>query len=311
MTSFRETANMLGSSFTRRVAAPQSDLTVEKPVMDSLREMWTGFFGQLPNYALALALLVATWLIASLTARGLGFVLRRFRLRRSLQDLFRQLVYCALWLGGILVAAVIAFPGVTVAKLLTVLGLGSIAIGFAFKDIFENFFAGVLILWRFPFETGDFIETGEIFGRVEETTIRMTAIRQTDGQLVVLPNAHLFKNPVNVVTSRPRRRAIVMCGVAYDVDIPIAREVIRQAVESCETVATEDPVEVFAKSFGSSSIDFEIAWWTGSAPSDIRRSRDEVVSAVKRALDDADIEIPFPYRTLTFKEPIRTAAAES
>ncbi|WP_348520808.1 mechanosensitive ion channel family protein [Algicella marina] len=77
---------------------------------------------------------------------------------------------------------------------------------------------------------------------------------------------------------------------------------IRKAVVAVDSVRDDvRDVQVFAKEFGASSIDFEITWWTGSRPVDIRASRDQVVAAVKRALDDADIEIPFPYRTLTFK----------
>jgi len=67
-------------------------------------------------------------------------------------------------------------------------------------------------------------------------------------------------------------------------------------------------VQIFAQAFGASSIDFEVTWWTGSSPLEIRRSRDEVVASVKRALDDAGIEIPFPYRTLTFKQPLHTVS---
>ena len=82
-------------------------------------------------------------------------------------------------------------------------------------------------------------------------------------------------------------------------------EVITKAVETCETVITDGhPIQIFAQEFGSSSIDFEVTWWTGSKPLDIRKSRDEVIAAIKRALDDAGVEIPFPYRTLTFKEPL-------
>ena len=60
------------------------------------------------------------------------------------------------------------------------------------------------------------------------------------------------------------------------------------------------PVEIFAKGFGDSSIDFEVTWWTGATPLEERQSRDEVIATVKRALDEAEIEIPFPHRTLTF-----------
>ena len=80
---------------------------------------------------------------------------------------------------------------------------------------------------------------------------------------------------------------------------------IERAVREVDSVRDDvKDVQIFAQAFGASSIDFEVTWWTGSEPVDIRRSRDKVVSAVKRALDEEGIEIPFPYRTLTFKEPL-------
>ncbi|WP_342347861.1 mechanosensitive ion channel family protein, partial [uncultured Nitrospira sp.] len=211
-----------------------------------------------------------------------------------------------IWIVGILIAAIIIFPSLTPGKILTGLGLGSIAIGFAFKDIFENFLAGILILLREPFQLGDFIECQELEGYVEEITIRDTHIRQTDGQRVVIPNSLLFKNPVTVRTDRDLRRVTIMCGIAYGEDVNTGREVIRHALEGLSTVNQEKDIQIFAQGFGASSIDFEVTWWTGSRPVDIRKSKDKVVAAVKQALDSAGIEIPFPYRTLTFKEPLET-----
>lgn len=174
------------------------------------------------------------------------------------------------------------------------------------KDIFENFFAGVLILWRFPFENGDFIECQDFRGKVERVSERMTDIRMTTDELVVMPNAMLFKNPVKVITDRSQRRIEIIAGVAYSEDVGHAVEAIEQAVQRCSTVDTTKAIQVFPKEFGSSSIDIEVAWWTGSPPLEERRSRGEVVAAVKSALDEAGIEIPFPHRTLTFKEPLAT-----
>ncbi len=273
-------------------------------VLDSVYSMWSDFLARLPLIVAGLIVLFVTWGLTKLADRGLRFALRRTRLRRSLRELVRQLVYITVWIVGLLTAAVIVFPGMTPAKVLTVLGLSSIAIGFAFKDIVENFFAGALILWRFPFEPGDFIECGELMGKVEETTIRMTTLRQVDGQLVVVPNAQLFKSPVFVITSQPKRRITVMCGVDYETDLDQAQQVLRKAVERCSSVDVDHPVEIFCQEFGGSSINFEVTWWTGSTPLDVRESRDEVVRTVKAALDDAEISIPFPHRTLTFKEDL-------
>jgi len=266
--------------------------------------MWEGFLSILPQLAIAIVFLGITWLTASVVSRGLAKAVSRAHWRESLRALVRQLIYVTIWVLGLLIAANIAFPTMTPGKTLAALGLGSIAIGFAFKDIFENFFAGILILWRFPFENGDFIECGELTGRVESTTIRMTLVRKVDGELVAVPNSFLFKNAVTVLTDRDSRRIRITCGVAYDEDVDAARRVISDAVASCDSVDSGTDIQVFAQAFGASSIDFEVAWWTGATPLDQRQSRDQVIGRIKRALDDAGIEIPFPYRTLTFKEPL-------
>ncbi|WP_367947459.1 hypothetical protein [Sphingopyxis sp. BSNA05] len=99
-----------------------------------------------------------------------------------------------------------------------------------------------------------------------------------------------------------------MVGVSYDTDLEEARDVIRTAVESSGTTDDRKPVDIFACEFNSSSIDFKLRWWSGSAQRDMHESRDLVIRAVKRALDDANIEIPFPYVTHTFKEAIPVAA---
>ena len=275
---------------------------------DQLQEIWVGLIESLPQIGIAIFFLLLTWLFVSLARRGIDIALRRMHMRRSLIDVFKMLAATGLWLAGILVACTIVFPSVTPADLLTALGLGSIAIGFAFKDIFENFVAGILILFREPFRLGDHIMCDDLEGRIEDITIRDTYIRRTDGQRVVVPNAMLFKEPVTIRTDREQRRTSIICGIAYGEDIDTAREVIQTAVDAIDDVMSDEGIQVFAHGFNDSSVDFEITWWTGSKPVDIRRSRDKVVTAVKSALDEAGIEIPFPYRTLTFKQPLQVSA---
>ncbi len=270
-----------------------------------------GFWALLPQLVASLVFLGLVWLVAKALHRFLPRALRRARIREALVDVTMMLATVGLWLFGVLIAITIAFPSITPGRAVTALGVGGVAIGFAFKDVFENFLAGLLLLIREPFQRGDFIECEGIDGQVEVFTIRDTHIRQTDGQLVVVPNATLFKNPVTIRTSRDLRRTTIMCGVAYGEDVDRAREVIAAAVRGVDMVRNDiKDVQIFAQGFGESSIDFEVTWWTGSLPVDIRASRDKVVAAVKRALDDAGIEIPFPYRTLTFKEPLALGRAE-
>ncbi len=257
-----------------------------------------------PNIIAAVVLLTVTWLAAKLARRVATKLMPGKGEQRSLTIAIRKILTIVVWVGGIALTAVVLFPSVKPSSLIAGLGLGSVAIGFAFKDIFENFFAGMLILFRQPFQIGDHIEVEDINGKIETITIRDTVVRQTDGQPVIIPNSLLFKNPVTVRTEKDRRRTRVICGVGYGEDVDKAREVITKAVKSAESVLEDQPIQVFAHEFGASSVDFDIRWWTGSEPGAIRRSRDEVISKIKKALDDAGIEIPFPYRTLTFSEPL-------
>lgn len=273
-------------------------------VYESVLQMGRTFLAALPSLVIALGVLLATWMVAKGVVSFMHKAMERMNLRDSLQDLFEKVATTVTWALGLMVATAVVFPEFTPSKILTVLGLGSVAIGFAFKDVFENFLAGVLILLREPFRLHDFIEVNGYQGRVEEVTIRDTHIRQSDGQRVVLPNGILFKNPVTVVTDKDIRRTTISAGVGYAEDVDRARQVIAEAVAAGKTVLKDKPIQIFAKEFGASSVDYEVTWWTGSTPKDIRESRDEVISLVKSALDREDIEIPFPYRTLTFAESL-------
>jgi len=286
------------------VGAVDSVDEVTVTVLQTVSEMWLSFLSHLPYIFAGVAILLITWTLSQLLSKLGNKVLSRWHSRESLKELILRLLSILIWVLGLLLTAIVIFPGLTPAKALGGLGLVSIAVGLAFKDIFENFFAGILILWRFPFEKGDFIQCEDITGKVEKVWVRMSYIRKTSGELVVVPNSFLFKNPVEILTSDTVRRTTIAVGVAYKEDLAQAVALIEKTVKSCESVRDEHPIQIFPNQFGSSSMDMEVTWWTGSKPIDIRRSRAEVVIAVKAALYNANIEIPFPYRTMTFAEPI-------
>lgn len=278
---------------------------VTQSVVDSLMEIWSAFIDRIPYLAAGFLVLLLTWGAATVISMVAGRMMRRSGLRNSLQELLSRFVSIGIWILGVLLSAMIIFPGLTPSKAIGAMGIASIAVGLAFKDIFENFFAGILLLWRFPFENGDVIECGDILGRVESVALRMTKIRLLSGELIVCPNSFLFKNPVKVLTNRKTLRINITTGIAYDENIEKAVEVISAAVRSCSSIEKSKEIQVVPVSFGSSSIDIEIYWWTDALPKEARDSKGEVVTAVKKALDDAGIEIPYPYRTLTFKESLK------
>ncbi|BDI61187.1 mechanosensitive ion channel family protein [Qipengyuania nanhaisediminis] len=273
-------------------------------LMDQLNAMANEFVRTLPSIAIAVFILIVTAIVAGFAVKIADGMIGKTSLRPSLRQLIETLVKLAVWILGLLIAAIIVFPGLTVGTLVAGLGIGAVAIGFAFQDIFENFLAGVLIMIREKMRIGDVIECEGIIGKVEHITLRETHVRSLSGELTVVPNSILFKNPVEILTDKDMRRHDVVVGVSYDTDLDAAAEVIRKAVTAIDEVDEEKGIDVFAQEFNSSSVDFLVRWWSGSTPRNGWESKDKVVRAIKRGLDDAGIEIPFPYITHTFKERV-------
>lgn len=273
-------------------------------LQDQLVDMAEGLVRAIPNMVIALLVLLVTWIAARFAVRIADRLIGGTEIRASLKQLIDTTVRLAIWMVGLMIALIVVMPGMTPASLLAGLGIGAVAIGFAFQDIFENFLAGVLIMVREKMRIGDVIECQGISGKVEHITLRETHVRRLSGELTVVPNAILFKNPVEILTDEEQRRHEVVVGVSYDTQLDHAADVIRRAVEGIDDVLASKGVDIFAQEFNSSSVDFLVRWWAGSTPRDGWESKDKVVRAIKAALDDAGIEIPFPYVTHTFKETV-------
>ena len=275
---------------------PIEDLKTE------VENMASAFFKSLPNLTIALVILIVTLIAGRIVRAIVSTAMHRARVRDALVTLAQNLISIAAWIVGVAIAMTVIFPSVSPSDIIAGLGLTSVAIGFAFKDVFENFLAGVIILGREKLRMGDVIECEEVYGRVESILIRETHVRETDGELVIVPNSYLFKNPVNIETDRTLKRQELVVGVDYDTDMRKAKSVLQDALASCESVEQSETMDVQCVSFGGSSIDFKLLWWSGSRPADQRATYDEVAFAVKDALDEAGITIPFPQSTLSFRE---------
>jgi small conductance mechanosensitive channel len=271
---------------------------------NQLRGMAASFVAALPSMAIALLVVVATIFGARLASRLAGRAVGHLHIRNSLKELVETLAHLGAWLLGLLLAASIVVPGFTPASAIAGLGIGALAIGFAFQDIFQNFLAGVLIMLRNKMQIGDVIECEGIQGRVEHITLRESHIRQLSGELTIMPNSMLFKSPVKILTDEDERRNEIVIGLAYDTDLVQAQAIITKAIEGVAAINPEKGIIVYAQEFGASSIDFLVQWWARSTERDLRLTKSEVIFAIKRALDDAGIEVPYPHLTHTFQDAL-------
>lgn len=266
--------------------------------------MLDGLVQSLPALAIAVVVLILTLIVGGFAATIADRATQKAHFRTDLKQLLVTMTRLAIWILGGLIAMTVAIPGMTPASMFAGLGVGAVAIGFAFQDILENFLAGVLIMLREKMHIGDAVTANGITGKVERITLRETHLRQFSGELTIVPNSMLFKNPVEILTDQTWRRDEIVVGVAYDSDLGAAREAIRNALISLECVDAPHGIDVLAQDFNSSSIDFLVRWWTDTAIHDRMVARNDVVMAIKRALDAAEIEIPFPYVTHTFKDRV-------
>jgi small conductance mechanosensitive channel len=250
------------------------------------------------------ALIIAI-IILAITGQAIGPVRRvtrsaaeRLLKNPSLQSLLVQIAAVAAWTVGILLACVIAFPDLNLGDLIGLLGLSSVAIGFAFQDIFKNFLAGILLLINEPFRLNDQILVNEYEGTVEAINIRSTEIRTYLGERVVIPNAIVFTSPITVLTDRAYRRTDLAIGLDYNTPLERARQVLLMALTDVDGVLDQPAPEVDLVGFGDSSIDFSVRYWTQPQKVHVRQTQSRVIIALKKACDEADFNIPYPIRTL-------------
>ncbi|MFB6264891.1 MAG: mechanosensitive ion channel family protein [Bradymonadaceae bacterium] len=253
-----------------------------------------------PTIGIAVVVFIVFWILSGVASRLVENASERVAEDESLQSLFGTTTRVAVLVVGIFSTASILFPGLKVGDLVGVLGLSSVAVGFAFKDIFQNLLAGILLLAQRPFRIGDQIVVSGYEGTVEDVELRSTSIKTHDGQKVIIPNSDVYNSPVTVKTAYEKRRTTFETGIGYGEDIETGREVIRETLESCDSILAEPEPQVFVSGHGDSSVNFDVRYWTDSRQADVTKTRDEVASKVKDALDDAGIEIPYPYRTVEF-----------
>ncbi|MDB9313938.1 mechanosensitive ion channel family protein [Spirulina sp. CS-785/01] len=269
-------------------------------ILESVRELIGSGVKVFPALITALIIILITRYVAKFAYKVSKKVADKTLRSKSLQLLLTKTSYISAWVVGVLFACVIAFPGLRLGDIIATLGLSSVAIGFAFQDIFKNFLAGILLLLQEPFRIHDQIIVGEYEGTVEHIDIRTTKIRTYQGEQVLLPNSTVFTSAVQVRTAFEHRRTDLAVGVDYNTPLSQASEILENLVLRVDGVLTSPAPEIDLVGFGDSSIDFLVRYWTVPQQKEVRRVKTRVILAIKKAFDDADINIPYPIRTLYF-----------
>ncbi|MBA3618635.1 MAG: mechanosensitive ion channel family protein [Acidothermales bacterium] len=204
--------------------------------------------------------------------------------------------------------------GVRIGPLLGALGVGGVALAFAAQDILQNLVAGILLQIRRPFKVGEQIGSGDFEGTVDDVNLRTVELTTYDGLTVYLPNAEVLRTPIVNYTRTPYSRTSLTVGVAYDTDLTHAQAVLHDGCGAASGVQQHPPPEVWVEEFAESSINFAVRYWHAADIASRWRVRSAIAVAIKTALDEAGIRIPFPQRTLWFgpgETALQVRSAES
>jgi small-conductance mechanosensitive channel len=259
------------------------------PAWHSLRSGWYAFLADLPAIAGALVVLVVFWLLGAVASGFLCNMARRYGRDESLGRAIGHMARFVIVLLGFLIAATIALPSVKPSDVLGFLGLGGVAVGFAFKDIFQNFLAGLLLLMREPFRLGDQICSGDYEGTVEDINLRATIIKTYSGERVIIPNSDVYSDAVIVRTAYGLHRDGLIVGIDYKDNIVQAKRAIMSRLPDVEGVLEEPAPWVRTAELAHNAINLEVFYWTKALHHETLLVRDRVAIAVYDALQGAGI----------------------
>lgn len=238
----------------------------------------------------ALLVLAAGWWLAGRVRRSTARALERSRVDEALVPFLSSLAYAGTMI--LVAVTVLGLFGIPTASVVAVLGAAGLAVGLAFQGTLSNFAAGIMLLAFRPFGVGDKVSVAGVTGSVDEIGLFTTAIDSPDNRRFVVPNSEIFGSTMENLSHHEKRRVDVAVGTGYGADLGETRSVLEDVARGVEGTVDEPPPKVYLDELGGSSINWSVRVWAPTG--DYWDVRERLTRAIKEALDDAAIDIPYP-----------------
>lgn len=292
---------MYANFFIQFLLPLHHNMPVDKVVSDKISgddiNYWVNYLTELgetylPKVAAAILTLVVGWWIVGRINRWFKETLVKREVEVSLIPFLCSLVNVLLKI--LLLVSVASMVGIATTSFVAVLGAASLAVGLALQGSLSNFAGGVLILLFKPFKVGDFIESDGVKGTVQSITVLNTFLSTLTGNNAILPNGTVANNKIINYSMQATRRVDLSVGIGYDEDATLAKKVIIEALEAMPKVLKDPAPFVGVIGFGDSSVDLAVRPTAKSE--DYWEVYFQANEAIKKALDDNNIEIPYPHQ---------------
>lgn len=282
----------------------QIDFSVE----DSITKVWDkigswldAMILKLPNIALA----IITMVIFYFLAKSIKKLFNKYLLKKISQESIQQLISKAIFITVILIGFFIALDFLELDKVLTSIlagaGVVGLAIGLALQGTLSNTFGGVVLSFMPRIRIGDYIETSEAEGFVDEISLRNIILRKPDNNYVIMPNSKFIDNAFTNYALTKRTRISVECGVGYESDLQEVEDIVTGLIAENFELEEGEKIQFYFTEFGDSSINFMVRFWIDMTKNAEKyQAQHQAIKLIKTAFDDKGINIPFPIRTLDF-----------
>lgn len=263
------------------------------PVFNKLKEMGRTAIVKLPLFAVALLVIFVFWTIAKFIDRR-GAWVDKLNSSSLACQLIKRIIRLAIIVVGFVIALEILDATSIVGAILGAAGLAGLALGFAFKNIVENYLAGILLSTRNPFDIGDSVEIGGKTGKVARLTSRDTVLVTFDGNHLRIPNGVVMNSILLNYSRNPLRRFDFPVGVSTDYDLSEAKRLGLETLADNPAVLADPAPNAIVDSLGDSSVIIQFFAWIDQRNHDFMKGRSESIRLIKEAYDEAGIEMPEP-----------------
>jgi small-conductance mechanosensitive channel len=275
---------------------------VKEAVFQSIDGLVTSVFGRLPYLLAGLIVILIFWLLSKAVRSVFLAGTRKTKLDHRLRILISRMLVVIVLTVGIFTSLTVIIPSFDLGSVIAGLGFTSFVVGFATKDILNNFLSGILILWQQPFEIGDHIFVGSNSGKVEFIGVRATSLRKDDGELVLIPNGDMYSSALTIRSAGAKRRMTLKYNLAFDADIDRARELSFESLRQTDGVVEDPKPNVYVSDLTSDGVNMSANFWINTNESKPLRVFDRAAVNVLRALDKNKIEL-FPPGSMIVHTP--------
>lgn len=255
-------------------------------ILDVMRENWGGFVALAPRLVAALLVLLLSYVVGKYIAAMLARLSLRLSRRGQHVILVKIIVLTLALFGGSVIALGILGLERLAMTLLAGGGVTAVVLGFAFREIGENFLAGLFLAFSRPFNIGDTIRTEDIEGKVQDITLRNTHLRTEDGRDIFVPSSQLFNRPLTNFTRDGLRRIEFTVGMDYANDAAAACELLTDVAQKTEGVLSEPEAGAFILNLAPGYVEIRVFYWVDvfDTHNPVTQLRTRVMDGSRRAL---------------------------